>query len=270
MKSLVKHILGRWGYDLVSRKHFKVVPKGFVDENFARLIGEYGTLLGTSRVLSLPGLDAARCRLLARLEGVSVEQALLILDRLHATLSLPGDVCEFGVANGATSAVLANLLLPTPKNLWLFDSFQGLPPPTAKDVLTDDIFGLGDISRYRGEMSCPEASVRARLDEMGFPPARRKIRPGFIEDVVKTQPLPETVCFAFVDMDFYEPIKTALNYLDNVLVPRGVVIVHDYGFFSSGAKTACDEFFDQHPARYTREVPADPFGKICVFRKRSD
>ncbi|MBI5817789.1 MAG: class I SAM-dependent methyltransferase [Verrucomicrobia bacterium] len=267
MKSLIKRVVRRLGYDLVAHEHFNVVPKGYVDDNFVRLTSRYGALLKSTFIPSLPELDSTRCRLLARLEGVPLEQVLFIMNQLHASLALAGDVCEFGVASGATSAVLANLLLPTQKNLWLFDSFQGLPAPTAKDKLKNDIFGLGDMSKYQGQMSYPEASVRARLGEVGFPPDRCRIIPGFIEQVVKSQALPETVCFAFVDMDFYEPVKTVLDCLHKTIVPDGIVIVHDYDFFSTGAKTACDEFFDQHQAHYAREIPSEPFKGICVFRR---
>ncbi len=73
---------------------------------------------------------------------------------LNRALGLDGDVCEFGVAQGATSALIANEIRGTEKDLWLFDSFEGLPKPTDHDILIDDIFNLGSIDRYQGTMAC--------------------------------------------------------------------------------------------------------------------
>src|SRR5450755_2563393 len=76
-----------------------------------------------------------RSELLAKLLGTQLSEAVYIINCLHRSLKLPGDVCEFGIAQGATSALLANEIRDTDKLLWLFDSFEGLPTPTEKDSL---------------------------------------------------------------------------------------------------------------------------------------
>ena len=50
----------------------------------------------------------------------------------------------------------------------------------------------------------------------------------------------------YVDFDFYSPISVALRFLNKRLVTGGVIVVDDYGFFSSGAKTAVDEFLKEY------------------------
>ena len=68
---------------------------------------------------------------------------------------MSGDICEFGVAQGTTSALMSNEIKGLKeRNLWLFDSFEGLPMPTEKDQLKDDIFSLGSIEAYKGTMAC--------------------------------------------------------------------------------------------------------------------
>src|SRR3989442_389218 len=67
-----------------------------------------------------------RVELLAQLLGTEVSEGLYILNYLHKSLAIEGDACEFGVAQGATSALLANEIRDTRKKLWLFDSFKGL------------------------------------------------------------------------------------------------------------------------------------------------
>ncbi len=66
--------------------------------------------------------------LLSDLIGTSISEAIYILESLHAGLQVEGDICEFGVAQGATSKLLASEIMDTDRELYLFDSFEGLPP----------------------------------------------------------------------------------------------------------------------------------------------
>jgi len=208
-----------------------------------------------------------RVALLGELQGTGLTEAMWLLERLHRSLPLAGDVCEFGVAQGATSALLANEIRNTSKLLWLFDSFQGLPAPTAQDVLVDDIYGLGSIDRYAGRMVEQPGQVLRRLRNTDFPLARARIVPGFIEDTIQQPGLPEQVCFAYVDFDFYAPIRTALEFLAPRVSGGGFVIVDDYGHFSAGAQTAVDEFIAQQPGRWTLETPPGFAGQFAILQK---
>jgi hypothetical protein len=218
--------------------------------------------------------NEGRYRLLAKLQGTPPTEAYSILEALTRCQSLDGDVCEFGVAEGDTSALIANEIIATDKKLHLFDSFEGLPKPTDKDQLIDDIFKLGSMHAYEGKMSFPEASVRKRLQLIGFPENRTFIHKGFIEKTIsESERLPKKVSVAYVDFDFYEPIIEALNFLDSVLEVGGIVIVDDYGFFSTGAKTAVDEWLismNFSEQRYHSSVPASHLGKFVVIKKLAD
>lgn len=204
-----------------------------------------------------------------QLLGTQPSEALHLIWHLNHVLHLEGEICEFGVAQGSTSALIANEILETGKVLWLFDSFEGLPKPSVRDILIDDIFNLGSIDRYQGAMACGQDQVIDRLKSITFPLGRVKVVPGFIEQTVKCGDLPEKVCFAYVDFDFYEPIKIALELLDPRLPIGGVVIVDDYGFFSEGAQAAVDEFVDARKPRYTKEPSPQWASKFCVLRKLS-
>lgn len=204
-----------------------------------------------------PGLPyvEGRKELMLKLAGTTISEAMWILDALHRTMGLPGDVCEFGVAHGRTSAMLANEIMSSDKNLWLFDSFEGLPAPTEKDELIDDILNLGSMQAYRGIFKHAPTEVSERLAQVGFPTERTRIVPGFIEKTIKLDNLPQQVSFAYIDFDFYEPILVALAYLADHLAPGGVVVVDDYGFFSSGAQAAVDEFAAAHSDTFTLTTP---------------
>jgi O-methyltransferase len=181
----------------------------------------------------LPPSDL-RIDLLSQLIGTQISEGMYILQFLHKSLKLEGDICEFGVAQGATSALLANEIRATQKNLWLFDSFEGLPKPTAKDILIDDISNLGSIDRYEGTMRFQVDVVKSRLKKISFPFSRVRIVPGFIEHTVLSENLPEKVCFAYIDFDFYNPTMVALKFLDERLSIGGFAVVDDYGFFHQG------------------------------------
>ncbi len=218
---------------------------------------------------AFPGLPETegRLELLGQLEGQSVVEAMWILHILHRALATPGDVCEFGCASGATSALIANEMRGHEKLLWLFDSFQGLPQPSPQDRLLDDVLGLGHIERYQGRMAFSADSVRDRLNRIAFPAARTRIVAGFIEETVRSSPLPDQVCFALVDFDFYEPVKTALHCLSERVPPGGQVIVDDYGYFSTGARNAVDEFAAAHAGRFELQVPPEWAGRFAILRR---
>ena len=62
-------------------------------------------------------------------------EALFRLATLINRHGIAGDLVECGTCNGGTAAVLgaAGLKGAPDRRLWLFDSFEGLPAPPAKD-----------------------------------------------------------------------------------------------------------------------------------------
>ncbi|HAJ58570.1 MAG TPA: hypothetical protein DCP31_04310, partial [Cyanobacteria bacterium UBA8543] len=134
-------------------------------------------------------------------------------------------------------------------------------------LLIDDIFNLKSMESYEGTMSCPVEMVESRLKAISFPDSRVRIVPGFIEETINSPNLPTKVCFAYVDFDFYLPILTTLKFLHHHLSIDGTVIVDDYDFFSSGAKTAVDEFLQEYPGNYKIIKPYKFAGHFCILRK---
>lgn len=236
-------------------------------QKYAQLVEEVHNLFVEDIFPGLPP-RAGRLPLLAGLLGTGVSEAMYVLEFLHRSLKFEGDICEFGVAQGATSALIANEVRDTDKSLWLFDTFSGLPRPGAEDDLIDDIFDLKDMAKYEGTMSCPREMVELKLRGLSFPPARINIVPGPVEETVARAGLPDRVCFAYVDFDFYSGILTALNFLNERLARGGFVVVDDYGFFSAGAKTAVDKFVGANGDAYELILPKQFAGRFCILAKR--
>ncbi len=244
----------------------KAAKLPFITDCYARTLADFEELFRKTLFPQLPTC-AGRHALMMELRGNPVAEALYILGAMHEALAVQGAVCEFGVAEGTTSALLANELRETDRHLWLYDSFEGLPKPTQKDKMLDDIFQLGDINDYTGLMAHPETAVRGRVAEVGFPVERTHVVKGFIEKHTDPNKLPERVCFAYIDFDFYEPTLTALELLHPRLSPGARVIIDDYGYFSEGAKIAADEFTAQKGGQYQLELPHSFTKGFAIIKK---
>lgn len=269
LKTIIRKAVGAAGYEIKRRPAPSAMP-AVSYENFASLVDAYEQLLRSAGA----GIEPNRLRpaLLARLTGTQPSEAYFIVQALAKCRDISGDICEFGVAQGETSALLATEIASGEKRLHLFDSFEGLPPPTDKDRLQDDIFSLGSMEAYAGKMACPEDRVRKRMQAISFPESRISIHKGFIERLIHEDPaLPENVCFAYVDFDFYEPIRVALDFLHGVTSPGSIVIVDDYDYFSTGAKTAVDEFLADKNTQgtvYDCFVPDKRFGCFAQLTRK--
>ena len=118
VKSLLRRILP---FRLVkSLRSFPTVRLPRVLESRRRLAREIESVYRTFVFPDLPERER-RSEYLEELIGTGPSEAMYILEELHRSLRVGGDVCELGVAQGATSALLANELLETDRHLWLFD-----------------------------------------------------------------------------------------------------------------------------------------------------
>lgn len=269
LKRGIQKVLGAFGYKIVALDRSSSIEF----KNFRNLVQVYEHQLNQVAGHALIPPDPMRPELLIRLLGTAPSEAYFIIQALAKTRCLEGDVCEFGVAQGETSALIANEIRGTNKILHLFDSFQGLPAPSAQDKLKDDIFLLGSIEAYAGTMASPEDMVISRLNDIGIPRDHYVLHKGFIEQVLsQDNELPSRVSFAYVDFDFYEPIKSTLNFLHLVTPLGAIIIVDDYDWFSTGAKAAVDEFIAETNGSdecYTIDVYKEPYGYFAVLCKTS-
>jgi hypothetical protein len=263
----VNSFLIRFGYKIaiLNRKSKRTFPEEQLLKALVELNGLYKTFVFNKELT----VDEESLELLSNSVYTKFGTGFYIINYLRESLDREGDVCEFGVAQGTLSALLAHEIKDTNKSLWLFDSFEGFPEPSETDILIRDIMNAGSIGAYKGMMSFPEEEVKSRLSDINFPPERIRIVPGFIEKTIKGPRLPQAVCFAYVDFNFYEPILIALNFLDTVLLEGGFIIIDDYDDFLKGVKSAVDEFYDSRREKYTLKFPVKPAGKFCILCKNN-
>jgi hypothetical protein len=80
------------------------------------------------------------------------------------------------------------------------------------------------------------------------------------------------VSFAYVDLDLYEPTRVALQFLHHVTSVGGMIMVDDYGYFSTGVKTAVDEFIEEENADerlYELFLPDPRYGQFVMMTRKS-
>jgi hypothetical protein len=264
---MINSFLTRFGYKLVTFD--RQSKRTFWEDRYRNAVIELSAFYDKFVFNKELNTDEESLDLLSKSMFTSFSTGLYLIEYLHQSLLVEGDVCEFGVAQGAISAVLAHEIKNTNKNLWLFDSFEGLPEPSEKDILINDLFHLGSMQAYKGVFSYPEDIVKARLSDIHFPPDRIRIVPGFIEKTINGSNLPKMVCFAYLDFDLYEPILIALHFLDTVLQPGGFIIIDDYDFFTKGPKFAVDEFYESRKEKYSMILPMRKAGKFCILCKKN-
>jgi O-methyltransferase len=155
---------------------------------------------------------------------------------------IPGDVVECGVYKGGTAAILARSATrsPLPRTVWLFDTFQGMPPATAADG--------SEADGWVGSLVSSPAHVENLLRRTGADLSRVRIVPGLFQHTFPSLRIPQ-IALLNIDADWYESVKLCLETFYNAVVPRGFISIDDYGAWP-GCRRAVDEFFQSRSLPY--------------------
>lgn len=134
------------------------------------------------RLVAFPELPKreGREKRVSDLIGTNVSEGLYLVDALHKGLKIPGDICEFGVAQGATSKLITSEIMHTDRTFWLFDSFEGLPP-TEKGQADRRHLRARRHEQVRWTDGIARTQVLGRLNEVKFPRERVRIMKGLGE-----------------------------------------------------------------------------------------
>jgi O-methyltransferase len=175
-------------------------------------------------------------------DQVDEREVTVVLRELERVLSagVAGDAVEFGCYVGTTSVYLASRLASTDRQLWLYDSFEGLPPKTSEDHSP-----VGE-QFVAGELFATKKQLIKNLTQAHVP--MPKITKGWFSDVTEQQ-VPEQIAFAFLDGDYYHSIKDPLKLIWPRLSPGATVVIDDYANEAlPGAARAVDEWLRTHRA----------------------
>ncbi|MCA9328919.1 class I SAM-dependent methyltransferase [Candidatus Saccharibacteria bacterium] len=162
----------------------------------------------------------------------------VLLRELETVLkkSIEGDVVELGCYEGTSALFFKRLLnvYKSEKKLWLYDSFEGLPEKTHEDQAASGELFVG------GALKASQARLKRNFTKAGLKIPEIK-KAWFWE--LDPSDLPDKICFAFLDGDFYESILDSLKLVLPKMTAGGVIIVDDYANVKlPGARRAVDEF----------------------------
>ncbi len=196
--------------------------------------------------------DIALCRAVAPFTMTSPERICALRDAVRHVVKndIPGDVVECGVWRGGSMMVVAKTLreLEAERPLHLFDTFEGMTPPTSHDRAMTGASAqelLGRTKPRKGNnvwCIADEADVRANLEATGYRQDLVRLVRGRVEDTIPTQ-APQRIALLRLDTDWYESTRHELAHLYPRLSSGGVLLIDDYGYWE-GARRAVDEFLE--------------------------
>ena len=178
-----------------------------------------------------------------------VHEAVKLVERHR----VPGIMLEAGVAMGGSAIVIAKTKSPE-RELWLFDVFEMLPPPSGNDdpksheVYRNFVAGnvSGAVDRnYVSHATDLLTFTRENMARTGVDPDALHVRfvKGLYEDTLHVE---EPVAFAHIDCDWYDSVKLCIDRLAPVMSVGGVMLFDDYNSFS-GCRRAVDEWLARDP-----------------------
>ena len=157
---------------------------------------------------------------------------------------IAGSFVECGVWRGGVAGLLA--MCARGRQTHLFDSFEGLPNPTAEDGVRADETGIADrdgalkaIGVYVATLPDVETFL---FDDLHLDRKAIQLHVGWFQNTmpaVKASLGP--IALLRIDADWYESVKVCLDQLYANVTPGGYVILDDYGMYP-GCKQAFDEF----------------------------
>jgi hypothetical protein len=164
-----------------------------------------------------------------------------------------GDIVECGVWKGGSMMLIAKRLLKAGlknRNLYLFDTFEGMSTPGSEDVSAINQETAKELLDKSDKMQgdnvwCYSSldEVKANLQKTGYPQEQISYIKGKVEDTLPHAPI-QKICLLRLDTDWYESTRHELETLYDKLVVGGILIIDDYGHWS-GSRKAVDEFVNK-------------------------
>jgi hypothetical protein len=165
---------------------------------------------------------------------------------------LAGDIVECGVWRGGSMMAAAMTLMrlnDTRRRLHLFDTFEGMSPPTEIDRAS--LSGISAAQLLASSNPTEEIWAISSLDETcrnlaqtGYPENLINFVKGRVEETLPAQ-APQQIALLRLDTDWYESTRHELVHLFPRLLSGGVLIIDDYGHWQ-GAKQAVDEYIQEN------------------------
>jgi hypothetical protein len=214
---------------------------------------EVGRPLRAQRREGVPGdVDAAAKEIIEAVRPFTMTNTEKLYGLIQATRyivrnKIPGDIVECGVWRGGSMQAAARTLLEagdTSRELYLFDTFEGMTEPTEFDVRRDGS-SAAELMETRNKSTWLWAiasldDVQAGFENVDYPKDKLHYVVGKVEETIPGE-LPEQISILRLDTDWYESTKHELEQAYSRLSPGGILIIDDYGHWA-GSKKATDDY----------------------------
>jgi O-methyltransferase len=205
------------------------------------------------------GFDATTKQIIEQVSPytmVSPERISSVIESVRYVVraDIPGAIVECGVWRGGSMMAAALALLDagvTDRDLYLFDTFEGMTAPTEVDrsrgVLASEVRDKYERVGEEGSTLAYASleDVQEAMKSTGYPAERIHYVKGRVERTVPDS-VPDAIAMLRLDTDWYESTKHELTHMTPVISPFGIVIIDDYGCWE-GARKATDEFVADYP-----------------------
>ena len=197
-------------------------------------------------------------------------RALCSATRYIEQAGIQGAIVECGVWRGGSMMAVARTLMCLGKqnrNLYLFDTFEGMSEPGVHDVATTGETAkelLDHASRTQEDLIwcyAPLEQVKQAMSLTSYPAAHMHFVPGRVESTI-TEAAPDRIALLRLDTDWYESTRHEMEQLFPRLSRGGVLILDDYGHWQ-GARRAVDEYFQGHQVKILLHK-IDYTGRVAV------
>jgi O-methyltransferase len=208
--------------------------------------------------LDLSADDRAVIERIAGFTMTSIDRQIALVQAVrHIVRSgIPGCFVECGVWRGGSAMAVAMTLAQegdTTRDLFLFDTFEGMSPPTAEDQTLDGVRAsslLAHAEKNSGVWCYADLNdVRANMASMDYPPGKIHYVKGAVEVTLPGNGPNVPIALLRLDTDWYESTRHEMVHLFPRLHKGGVLIVDDYGHWQ-GARKAVDEYLARQERRY--------------------
>ena len=197
-----------------------------------------------------PDVDAGTREVLARVRPYTMTSVDAVVALCSATehvcrARVPGAFVECGVWRGGSMLAVALTLLRLgvrDRDLFLFDTFAGMPPPGDHDVRVLDGLPATNPASLTPAIAVGVGEVRALLRSSGYPPGRIHLVEGPVERTLPAA-APDEIALLRLDTDWYSSTRHELEHLGPRVSSGGILIVDDYGHWQ-GARRAVDEYIE--------------------------
>lgn len=156
---------------------------------------------------------------------------------------VPGDLIETGVWRGGSVIFMAALLRDkqvSDRNVWVADSFEGLPKPNTVKYAADK----NDIHYMHPELAITMETVKDNFRKYDLLGDNIKFLKGWFKDTLPYAPI-EKLAVLRLDGDMYESTMDGLVNLYPKLSKGGYIIIDDWGVVP-GCKQAVLDYRQQH------------------------